>query len=167
VSYLNILCLRTSFQRSRDADASITIKAVVLAPGPGRIKGIASSLIHHLLTCRVIATIRKADTNMQTVNRLSSLPHAKCPTSSSVTVDPKYCRHCFPSFEIPAIDALNARRTGVWVPFVDPVYGNRMQVHGRSEEVLVCTERDAGVALVEAMKTALGKGDCSGILIGA
>jgi hypothetical protein len=88
-------------------------------------------------------------------------------TSTSTPADPKYCRHCFPSFEIPAVDALNARRTGIWVPFIDPVYGSRMQVHAKREEVFVCGERDAGVAFVEAVKTAFGKGDCSGILIGA
>jgi hypothetical protein len=104
---------------------------------------------------------------MQTANRQMHSLSATPVTMFSATPDPKYCRHCFPSFEIPTIDALNARRTGIWVPFVDPVYGNRMQVHAKREEEVVCAERDAGVAFVEAVKAGFGKGDCSGILNGA
>lgn len=41
-----------------------------------------------------------------------------------------------------------------------------MQVHARREEVTICEEREAGVALVQAVKAALVDEDCDGILLG-
>ena len=70
----------------------------------------------------------------------------------SAKADPKYCRHCFPEFEIPHIDTLNARRTGEWYPFTDAVYGHRWQVHANKAEVKFCAEREAGAAFLRAMK---------------
>lgn len=88
------------------------------------------------------------------------------PTTSHTTLlptdDPKYCRTCYPEFEIPNLDAHNARLTGIWLPFVDPVYGNRMQVHATADEVAVCAEREAGVRFVQAVL-----GSEEGVVIGS
>lgn len=70
----------------------------------------------------------------------------------SAKADLKYCRHCFPEFEIPHIDTLNTRRTGEWYPFTDAVYGHRWQVHANKAEVKFCAEREAGAAFLRAMK---------------
>lgn len=81
------------------------------------------------------------------------LPTASQHTTPFPSDDPKYCRICYPEFEIP-VDALNARLTGIWLPFVDPVYGNRMQVHAAPEEVGCCAEREAGLQLVRGVRAA-------------
>jgi hypothetical protein len=82
---------------------------------------------------------------------LRSLSHDQ-PSTNQASADPKYCRHCFPSFEIPHIDALNARQTGEWYPFTDLAYGQRWQVHASKAEVAFCGEREAGDAFARAIK---------------
>lgn len=72
------------------------------------------------------------------------------------SADPKYCRTCYPEFEIPHLDALHARHTGVWVPFVDPAAGNRWEVHAPRGEVTACVERDQGERMVQGVRATLG-----------
>jgi hypothetical protein len=50
-------------------------------------------------------------------------------TAQKLKSDPIYCRSCYPEFELGVVDALEARRTGLYVPHNTADYGLRLKLH--------------------------------------
>lgn len=55
--------------------------------------------------------------------------HMDAEVTQKLKLDPIYCRDCYPEFEIGHLDALEARRTGVYEPHQTPEYGLRLKLH--------------------------------------
>jgi hypothetical protein len=55
--------------------------------------------------------------------------HIDDKTTQKLKLDPIYCRSCYPEFEIGHLDALEARRTGIYEPHQTADYGLRLKLH--------------------------------------
>jgi hypothetical protein len=69
------------------------------------------------------AAIPSKDTQLCPITRIEST------TAEKLKADPIYCRTYYPEFELGHIDALEARRTGLYVPHNTAEYGLRLKLH--------------------------------------
>ena len=69
------------------------------------------------------ATIPSKDTPLCPITRTDLA------TAEKLKADPIYCRSCYPEFELGHIDALEARRTGLYIPHNTAEYGLHLKLH--------------------------------------
>jgi hypothetical protein len=87
-----------------------------------------------LIALHIMPSIAAADLPSQAP--ITSKQAQLCPitqmdfsTAEKLKADPIYCRSCYPEFEMGYIDALDARRTGLYVPHNTVEYGLRLKLH--------------------------------------